>query len=422
MDAGPGAPLSPGDGNSLAAPARAPRLPPIWAMGMSNLPLGISGGLALLTIPQLLAARHTPEPTIAGITSLGLLAGTLGFLFGPVLDVWLSRKTYAIAATIACAAGMVVVFFNIDRPAVLGPMVIFTMLTAQLNVIASGGWMGELVAARADAKTADAALGVWMQVANSVGFGVIAMIAIPIVRGLPQLAPWLLSAPILLPLAVYAFTPGRRPDAALAHESFGRFLRDIGQVVRRPVVWRLLLMFGAPSASFALTNTLGGLGHDYRASEAFVGIVGGAAATVAGLAGTFLILPLAKRFAGAPLYLSIGALGAVFTLSLIGLPHDPLLFGIAMTGENIAQGAALATVTVLSLQSLGEDNPLAATQFGLLTCASNFPITYMQWLDGQAYGAGRLTTMYLADGGLGLIACALLALLFRRQLRPAAAA
>jgi PAT family beta-lactamase induction signal transducer AmpG len=84
---------------------------------------------------------------------------------------------------------------------------------------------------------------------------------------------------------------------------------------------------------------------------------------------------------------------------------------MAMTGENIAQSAALTLVSILALRSLGEDNPLAATQFGLLTCASNLPITYMQWLDGQAYGAGRLTGMYLTDGGLGLVACAALAVM-----------
>jgi PAT family beta-lactamase induction signal transducer AmpG len=362
---------------------------------------------------QLLAARHTPEPSIAGITSLALLAGTCAFLFGPLLDVWLSRRTYAIATTIFCAVGSLFVLLNVGRPAVLGPMVMVTSLMAGLNVMAAGGWLGERIAVRADAEAANASLGLWMQVANAVGFGIIAMIAIPIVRGLPALAPWLLAAPILLPVAVYAMTPGRPPDTGLAHETFGRFIRDIGKVVRRPVVWRLLLLFGAPSASFALTNTLGGLGRGYHASEGFVGFVGGAAATVAGLVGNFMVVPPVRRWPGRPLYLAVGAIGAVFTLSLIVRPRTPALFGVAMSGENIAQSAALTLANILALRSLGEDNPLAATQFGLLTCAANLPITYMQWLDGQAYGAGRLTALYLTDWGLGVVACAALALLLR---------
>ena len=40
------------------------------------------------------------------------------------------------------------------------------------------------------------------------------------------------------------------------------------------------------------------------------------------------------------------------------------------------------------------------------------PITYMQWLDGQAYGAGGLGRMYMTDGGLDLLACSLMTMLF----------
>ena len=101
-------------------------------------------------------------------------------------------------------------------------------------------------------------------------------------------------------------------------------------------------------------------------------------------------------------------MGAVFTLSLIIAPRTPSLFAVALTGQDVAQSAALATVNVVALQSLGKNNPFAATQFGLLLCASALPITYMQLVDGHAYGAGGLTWMYLADGGLGLFACALM--------------
>ena len=76
-----------------------------------------------------------------------------------------------------------------------------------------------------------------------------------------------------------------------------------------------------------------------------------------------------------------------------------------MVGENIAQSAALTLVSVLALQSLGEDDPLAVTQYGLLRCAADLPITSVRWVDGHAYGQGGLRLMYLADGGFGLVAC-----------------
>jgi hypothetical protein len=55
---------------------------------------------------------------------------------------------------------------------------------------------------------------------------------------------------------------------------------------------------------------------------------------------------------------------------------------------------------------------VASTQYAVLNAAMSAPIAYMQWLDGQAYGARGLTGLYLADGGLDLVACTLMSLLF----------
>jgi PAT family beta-lactamase induction signal transducer AmpG len=148
-------------------------------------------------------------------------------------------------------------------------------------------------------------------------------------------------------------------------------------LLRQPIVLQLLLLFAVPAASFALTNTLGGLGRDYHASERFVAIMGGAAVTAAGVLGSLVVPPLARRAPTRTLYIAVGILGALFTLSLIVLPRTPMLFALAIVGQNVAQSAALTLNNVIALQSLGEDNPFAATQFGLITSAAALPITYM---------------------------------------------
>ncbi|MEJ0064912.1 MAG: hypothetical protein WDM85_05330 [Caulobacteraceae bacterium] len=90
------------------------------------------------------------------------------------------------------------------------------------------------------------------------------------------------------------------------------------------------------------------------------------------------------------LYLVIGLVGAGFSLLLIGLPRTPAMFGAALLGENIFQAAAFAVSNVISLNTLGADNPLAATQFGLLFASSAVPLTYMQIIDGAAFTAHGL--------------------------------
>ncbi len=383
---------------------------PVWLLGLANLPLGLGGGLALLTMPQLLASRHVPEPVIAELTTVALAPTFAVFLIGPMLDLWFSRRTYAVAATILTAVACWIGLLVSGNLFLLGAAMALAGFGTSANYVAIGGWFGSLVSEEEEAE-----LGAWMVLANIAGFGVIAMAGILVVRAMPlPLAALVLSAPMLAPLLIYAVTPAPPPDAKLARESFGRFFQDLGHLLRQPVVLRTALLFAVPAASFALTNTLGGLGRDYGADEGFVAVIGGAAAIGTGIVGTLLVPPLAKRLPTRPLYLGIGIVGAAFTLSLIVLPHTPLLFAIAMIGENVAQSAALATVAVIALQSLGKDNPFAATQFGLLICASALPITYMQLIDGHAYGVGKLTLMYLADGGLGLLACGLMAVLFWR--------
>src|SRR5277367_1862453 len=54
-------------------PSRAPH-PPIWLLGFGLWPLGVNGALLLITMPQLLAAQHTPENRIAAITTMARLA------------------------------------------------------------------------------------------------------------------------------------------------------------------------------------------------------------------------------------------------------------------------------------------------------------------------------------------------------------
>jgi PAT family beta-lactamase induction signal transducer AmpG len=381
---------------------------PVWLLGLANLPLGLTGGLALLTMPQWLAARQVPEPVIAEMTTLALVPTFLVFLIGPVFDIWFSRRTYAIGSVLVSVASAFIAVVAGKNLTVLGVAMAFCLLSACANSMAIGGWFGTLID-----KEKDVTLGAWMNIANVSGFGAIAAVGMWAIRALPgPAAGALLAAPNLAPLLIYLCTPAPPPDRRLARESFSQFFKDLAALLKRPIVLRTLMLFAVPAASFALTNTLGGLGGDYHASERFVSLVGGAGCIGAGLIGSLLVPPLANRVPARALYLGIGFVGAAFTLSLIIAPHTPALFGTALVGQNIAQAAALATVNVVALQSLGKNNPFAATQFGLLLCASALPITYMQLVDGHAYGAGGLTFMYLADGGLGLVACTFMSGLF----------
>jgi MFS transporter, PAT family, beta-lactamase induction signal transducer AmpG len=364
--------------------------PPIWLLGLGLWPLGVNGALMLITMPQLLAAQHAPETRIAAITAMALAPGFVSFLMAPLLDWRLSRRTWAVIFTLVTGAGGAAAFLFVRRLDVLPVFFFVSSLGAYLVAAACGGWFGELVG-----RERQGALGAWFAAVNIASGGLAAAIAIPVLRGLHEpLGALVLGGCSLLALPVLLATPCPPADARLAHEGVIAFAADVVSVVRRPIVLWTLLLFISPATAFALTNSLSGFAGDFHASEALAGLIGGAGVCVAGVAGSLLAPGLAARLAPRALYLAIGLVGAGFSFLLIGLPRTPVLFGAAMLGENLFQAAAFAVSNLIALNTLGVDNPLAATQFGLLFAASAVPLTYMQIIDGAAFTAHGL------NGGL----------------------
>ena len=89
-----------------------------------------------------------------------------------------------------------------------------------------------------------------------------------------------------------------------------------------------------------------------------------------------------------------------------------------MIGENIFQALAYTGITAISFETIGRNNPLAATAYSLFNAASLIPIIYMQVIDGRAYTCHGVTGSFLADALFGLLACALLGLLLRLVRHP----
>jgi PAT family beta-lactamase induction signal transducer AmpG len=392
------------------------RLPPIPLMGTVYLVYSQGGAMLLITVPQLLAARHMPEPTIASLTALGLLGGTLAFLLSPMLDVRFSRRNYAVAMAGLAALLYVAALTQLDNPPLLGLCLFCAANAIGLYQAAVSGWLTSLIPSAQESR-----LAAWFNVANIGGFGVFAFTNITLMRLLP--APFgamALGGLMLLPLLIFPALPAPGPDRRLARESFAQFFAHVVRMLRAPSVLRLLLILALPAACFAMTNTLGGLGHVYGASEAFVGLVAGIGVSVAGVIGSLAVPPLAARLSPFRLYLAVGLCGALTTLGMIALPLSPASFAIALVASNIFQAAAFATAFTLIMGEIGKGNPLAATEFSVLLAAMQVPLVYMQWLDGNAFGLGGAPLMLAVDGGMGIAGCAGIALLLRWRVQARA--
>lgn len=407
------------------------RRAPVWLMGLSNATIGLAGGFIVLPLPQLLAAQGVPELKIAAVSAACLSPGFFVFLLGPLLDIRFTRRFYATSfAALAGLALMSAVFLR----AHLLTFEILVMVAYASSVLSSnalGGWLSgvipEVAAAEGDAPNHEGAkLSAWTQVGLFLGNGLMAGLAAEGMRRLPPsvIAP-LLGLIVILPAAVFPWIPVQdatstdtsRSSINIARDGFRQLFTELRLLLRRPEVILTLLLFTAPTGSFALTNQLGGIAQDFHASPAFVGRMGGLILSFAGATSCLLLPLLARWIKPLPLYLLIGTVGSVFTLSLLAMPRTATTFSLAFMGENVVQALSFTAAVAICFATIGRNNPLAATQFSLLTSATVIPILYMGVLDGRVYGAHGLSRMYLVDGGLSLIACILMALLLFRYAR-----
>jgi MFS transporter, PAT family, beta-lactamase induction signal transducer AmpG len=380
---------------------------PIWMMGLTNTLFGMYGGVLVITIPQLLNARHVPEATISAMTAAMISPGFWTFLVSPVLDVRFSRRWYAVMTAVLAAALLSMALLNLDHLAWVEAMLVTGFFFANLFQSALGGWLASIITTEEENT-----LSVWVTIANISGGGLMAVVAGEVVQRLSTTAAALvLGAAILLPITIFAWMPAPGPDRRLARESFRQFFGEVMNILKRREVLIAIILFIAPAATFSLVNILGGLGSDFHASPHFVGLVGGAGVVIAGIGGC-LIFPLVDRLLPLRyLYLAIGVVGSLFTLMLILLPHTPTTFAVALIGENVFQSLAITASTAISFDTVGRSNPLAATTYCLMISAFNIANTYMLVVDGWGYALNGVAGSYAADACVTLTAVALLALL-----------
>jgi len=386
------------------------RLPPTWLMGLTNTPFGLTGGFCAVIIPELLAAHGIPAGHIAAITAAILSPGFWIFAISPMLDAWFSRRTYALIFGSLTAVAVAFAVAHPDRPGLVEAVMLPGFAAAMLYQGSVGGWMGSLID-----KKEDSGLGVWFSVSNLGAGGLMMVLAGQLISRLtPTQAGTLMGAVILLPMLLFLAIPSPPPERRPARESFGRFNRELASLLKQRHVLMALALFLFPAASFALTNVLGGTGSDFSASERMVSLFAGVGSSAAGIVGSFLLFPLARRFPLRPVYLAIGITGAIFTLSLLALPRQPWTFAVAITGENLFQALAFATGNAITFEVIGPDNPFAATLFSLLLAATNLPIIYMQFLDGRGYNWHGLAGSIVTDAGISIAACLALAWMLLR--------
>jgi PAT family beta-lactamase induction signal transducer AmpG len=380
---------------------------PVWLMGLTNAVFGMYGGIIVIAVPQLLSSQHVPEARIAAMTAAMMSPGFWTFLVSPVLDVRFSRRWYSLVTAASAAGLLVAALCNLDNLVLVEGFLVAGYFFANLYQSALGGWLASITTTEEENR-----LSVWVTIGNLGGGGAMAVVTGEVVRHLsPGVAAVVLGATVLLPTAVFPWMRAPGPDRRLARASFAQFFSDVLNLLKRRDVLTAIVLFMAPAATFSLTNFLSGIGGDFHASSHFVAAVGGSGVLLGGVVGCFIFRLIDHLLPLRLLYLAIGAAGAAFTLTLILLPHTPAAFALALIGENVFQALAITASVAIAFDTIGRENPLAATTYCLMVSAYNIPITYMLFVDGSGYAREGVAGAYAADAFLSLLASVVLAAL-----------
>src|ERR1700689_1091380 len=150
---------------------------PLWLMGLTNAVFGMYGGIMIISVPQLLSARHVPEGTIAAMTAAMISPGFWTFLVSPVLDVRFSRRWYSVVTAALAAVLLMLALLNLDRLALVEVFLVAGYFFANLYQSALGGWLSSIITAEEENR-----LSVWVTIGNIAGGGAMAVVTGELVR------------------------------------------------------------------------------------------------------------------------------------------------------------------------------------------------------------------------------------------------
>jgi MFS transporter, PAT family, beta-lactamase induction signal transducer AmpG len=371
--------------------------------GLLVLPYGFTSSVTVLLMPYLLRKYGMPVDEIAKVVAVALLPSIWAFLWSPLADAGLRRRTWvffsAAGAGLAAAAAIL---------GARGSHVTLATLLFLMNAFAGllSSACGALLTAMPEALRGRSAG--WYQGGNTGGSAVGGGLAIWLAdhASLPVVALVVCGAIVLPALGAFLIREAAAVRRAIGPQVAALF-RDMGAVFRARRTWLGLVFFLSPVGSSAIGNLISGVGQDYHASGDEVllvtGVGGGLLAALGCLIGGIAADKMSRMFA----YALAGGIAAVFGAYLAFAHATAFTYAAGYSGYSVATGFAYAVFTALVLDVVGRRKHAAATAYATLNAAGNVPITYMTWVDGVGYkhwGArGLMTTDAVANGGFAVI-------------------
>ncbi len=370
------------------------------------LPFGMMSGYLTVALAYLLKDAGVSVGDVAGLIAISFIPHTWKFLWAPVADTTLGRKTWYVIACVLSAVG-----FGATGalPATRSGFAALTVVVVVANIAVT--FLGMSVESLMAYETPDdekGRAGGWFQAGNLGGGGLGGGAGLWLAQNLR--APWMAGAALglvcLLCCVPLLFI--EEPMASHRHENLGKSLLhvviDLWNTAKSRIGAIALVLCFLPIGSGAAGGLWSAVASDWKASANTVALVTGVAGGLVSAAGCVIGGWLCDRMNRKGAYAFYGVLQALCAVAMAIAPRTETTYTLFTMIYAFITGLTYAGFSAFVLEAMGLG--AAATKFSLFASLSNIPIAYMTSIDGWAYerwGAARMLYTEAVMGAVGFV-------------------
>lgn len=368
------------------------------------LPFGIVSGFISVAMAYLLAHVGMSIDSIAELVALSIVPHTWKFLWAPVADTTLTRKSWYIIAASVTALGL---FITGILPVKKDSFLIFSfiILASNFAVTFLGMSVESLMAYNTPENEKGRASG-WFQAGNLGGAGLGGGFGL----WLAQVQPyhWLpgTALGIVCLLCCLGLLYVQEPEAVFHERSFVKnvsdVLKDLWNVVKSKSGYLALLLCFLPIGTGAASGLWSAVAGDWHASagtvELVTGILSGIASAIGSITGGFICDRIDRKAA----YSMFGLLMAFSAAAMALAPHTESIFIVFTLVYAFITGLSYAGFSAFVLEAIGQG--AAATKYNLYAALSNMPIAAMTVVDGWGHTKWGASGMLFTEAAAAVAA------------------
>ena len=399
------------DADARALPVRAVPHPVVWLV--LYFPLGLANGFPAVALGYLGSRAGLDVSAIAAIVGMTFVGGGWKFLWAPIGDYTLSRKSWYLISIASISVGllaMTVIPLTRASAPLLSALTLFTIVAATFSAFATEG----LMAHNTTPATRGRAAG-WFQAGNQFGQTAGGGLALWLIVHSP--APWVggLALAALLSACAIPLVGIEEPPRALAGASVVARVadawRELVDVLRSRAGRIAIILAILPIGTGAAMFLFGAIAQEFHASADVVSSVLGLGGGIVIVAGCFAGGRLADRVAKPTAYAVSCGLGLVACVVMAASPRTSLGFAVTTLFYTFTLGMVTASFTGLVLAIIGET--AAATKINLFFAVNTLFSLGMLRAAGWAHDAWSTNGMLLTEAFTGVAALVVFVLLAR---------